>query len=265
MSRIAQRLTELASENRKALVAYIVAGDPDRSVTVPFMHSLAEQGTDIIELGVPFSDPMAEGPIIQRAHERALAHNTSLKDALDMVAEFRVANQHTAVILMGYANPVEAMGYQDFCRRAVEVGLDGVLTVDLPPEEATDFNGLLADHGLDAIYLVSPTTDNERAKTIASMATGFLYYVSLKGVTGAASLDLDDVHKNIAKLKAFAKVPVCVGFGIKDAESARSLASTADGVVVGSAIVDLLAQGDAGMMKAENLVAELRSAIDDVK
>ncbi len=265
MSRIAQRLNELASENRKALVAYVVAGDPAKSVTVPFMHSLAERGTDIIELGVPFSDPMAEGPTIQRAHERALENNTSLRDALDMVAEFRSDNQHTAVILMGYANPVEAMGYQDFCARAVEVGLDGVLTVDLPPEEAADFNAMLADHGLDTIYLVSPTTDSDRAKTIANIATGFLYYVSLKGVTGAGSLDLEDVRKNIAKLKAFTTVPVCVGFGIKDADSARSLASIADGVVVGSAIVELLAQGDTGLMKAESLVSELRLAIDEVE
>ena len=264
MSRISDRLNELQAAGRKALIPYLVAGDPDKNVTVAAMHAFVDAGADIIELGVPFSDPMAEGPVIQRAHERALERNTSLNDALHMVKEFRDSNQHTAVLLMGCANPIERMSYQTFCDKAVDAGLDAVLTVDLPPEEAEEFNGLMRAHGLDTIYLLSPTTSDARARSIASMATGFLYYVSLKGVTGAGTLDLDTVSQKIAEIKGFAKLPVCVGFGIKDAVSAKRLATVADGVVVGSALVELLGRGDAGLIHAEHLIKEMREAIDSI-
>lgn len=262
MSRISDRLNELKDSNKKALVPYLVAGDPGKNVTVAAMHAFVESGADIIELGVPFSDPMAEGPVIQRAHERALDKQTSLSDALAMVKEFRATNQKTAVLLMGYANPIERMGYETFCATAVDAGLDGVLTVDLPPEEAESFNTLLHANGLDAIFLISPTTSEERSRRIANMASGFIYYVSLKGVTGASSLNLEEVSQKIAEIKGFAEVPVCVGFGIKDAESASQLAKVADGVVIGSAIVGMLGQGDAGLSAAQHLIKDIRQAID---
>lgn len=262
MSRIAQTLEALKQQGKKALIPYLVAGDPIPGVTVSYMHALVDKGADIIELGVPFSDPMAEGPVIQRAHERALAHGTSLRDALAAVKEFRKNNQGTPVILMGYANPVEAMGYQAFCDAAVDAGLDGLLTVDLPPEEAAEFNTLLKAHELDNIFLISPTTSQARVEQICEMATGFLYYVSLKGVTGAASLDISEVSEKVAQIRSVASQPICVGFGIKDGESAQQIANLADGVVVGSALVNLFAEGDAGLMRAGQLLGEMRQAID---
>lgn len=262
MSRIATYLEKLKSQGRQALVTYLVAGDPDVNITVPAMHALVDSGADIIELGIPFSDPMAEGPAIQRGHERALAHGTSLTDAIAMVAEFRLNNQQTPIILMGYANPIEAMGVEAFCQSAATAGVDGVLTVDLPPEESPPLTKLLQQHELDCIYLVAPTTSSARARAIAATATGFLYYVSLKGVTGAASLDIESVKTRIAELRGFASLPICVGFGVKDAESARDLAAVADGVVVGSALVELFGEGDLGLQKAAKLVGEMRSAMD---
>ncbi len=262
MSRIKNHLSELTTAGRKALIAYIVAGDPNPAVTVPFMHTLVEKGVDLIELGVPFSDPMAEGPTIQRAHERALQHKISLRDTLAMLREFRQSNSTTPVIIMGYANPIEVIGYDAFCQEAVAAGLDGVLVVDLPPEESADFDALLEQYELDRICLLSPTTTAERAKAIAERASGFLYYVSLKGVTGAATINIEEVQAKIDAIKAFTDIPLCVGFGIKDGDSARRLARVADGVVVGSAIVDLLSQGDTGLMKATSLVEELRAGLD---
>lgn len=262
MSRIKQQLARLQAEQRKALVPYIVAGDTNRGVTVPFMHKLVEQGADIIELGVPFSDPMAEGPVIQRAHERALAEHVSLRDVLQMVSEFRGDNADTPVVVMGYLNPVEAMGYAEFAAAAQAAGVDGVLTVDLPPEEAGELNGELKKQALDTIFLIAPTTTPARIKQIAALATGYIYYVSLKGVTGAYSLDSSTVVKSVNAIKAHTDIPVCVGFGIKDAATAREIARVADGVVVGSALVELMGHGDAGLYQAEDLLEEIRSAIN---
>lgn len=265
MSRIKQKLASLQAEQRKALVPYIVAGDPNRTVTVPFMHKLVEQGADIIELGVPFSDPMAEGPVIQRAHERALESHVSLRDTLQMVSEFRAENTDTPVVLMGYLNPVEAMGYAEFAAAAQAAGVDGVLTVDLPPEEASELNDELKQHALDTIFLIAPTTTPARIEAIAELATGYIYYVSLKGVTGASSLDSSTVAASVKAIQAHANIPVCVGFGIKDATTAQAIARVADGVVVGSALVELMSLGDAGLYQAEDLVKEIRSAINKIQ
>ncbi len=193
MSRIGQTFTALKAQNKKALIPFITAGDPGKGLTVPLMHALVEAGADIIELGVPFSDPMADGPVIQRASERALANKVGLHDVLAMTAEFRKTNTTTPVVLMGYANPVEHMGYETFAQAAKAAGVDGVLTVDIPPEESAGVSDVFKAHGLDPIFLLSPTTPESRVEQVAAVAGGFIYYVSLKGVTGSANLDMDEV------------------------------------------------------------------------
>lgn len=266
MSRINACMQALKSRGRKALIPYIVAGDPNPDCTVLMMHQLVSQGADIIELGVPFSDPMAEGPVIQLAHERALAFDVSLTRILAMVASFREQDQQTPVVLMGYANPVEKMGYEAFAEKARAAGVDGVLTVDMPPEEANELNEALKAAEIDSIFLIAPTTSAERIKKIAALATGYLYYVSLKGVTGAANLDVDSVRAKLDEIKSFTDLPVTVGFGIKDAESARSISQLAEGVVVGSALVKRLAEMSgnqaADLEKAGQLIVEMRQAMD---
>lgn len=267
MSRIEQCLARLKAESRKALIPYIVAGDPDPQFTVPMMHELAARGADIIELGVPFSDPMAEGPVIQQAHERALVHRVSLAGAMQMVSEFRRTDQHTPVVLMGYANPVFHMGYERFAGMAHEAGVDGLLTVDMPLEESAELNNALKTVGIDSIYLIAPTTTGERIRSIADRATGYLYYVSLKGVTGAGHLDIESVKNRIADIRAITALPITVGFGIKDAESAAAIAAVAEGVVVGSALVqktfELARQQHSDVAgEAAKLVAEMRRAMD---
>lgn len=255
----------LAASNRKALVSYIVAGDPAIETSVPLMHQLVASGTDIIELGVPFSDPSAEGPTIQRAHERALANNIGMSDLFNMVKEFRETDQSTPVVLMGYANPVEWMGYELFASRAKEAGVDAALTVDVPPEEAAPLNQVLEEHGLYNVFLIAPTTTEARIKAISDMASGFIYSVALKGVTGASSLDVSKVAEKLAQIRLSTDLPLCVGFGIKDAESARAVSEVADGVVVGSAIVDAVANADSaeqGLVAVGKLVSEIRQAID---
>lgn len=242
MSAISQRMQSLAAQGRKAVVPYIVAGDPAPEYTVASMHTLVTQGADIIELGVPFSDPMAEGPVIQLGHERALEHKVGLRDVLGMVAEFREIDSETPVVLMGYANPVVAMGYEAFAEAAQKAGVDGVLTVDLPPEECESLNSCLKDRDIDTIFLIAPTTSEQRTQQIVDNASGYIYYVSLKGVTGAGHLDTAEVEQKVRSIKAKTELPVCVGFGIKDAESARQVAAHADGVVVGSLLVDGLAK-----------------------
>lgn len=238
MSRIAARMKACQDRGRKAVIPYIVAGDPWLDITVPAMHTLVDAGADIIELGVPFSDPMAEGPVIQLGHERALANHIGLSDILAMVTEFRNKDTQTPVVLMGYANPIEVMGYLSFAEAAQRAGVDGVLTVDMPPEEASESNAILRQHDLDTIFLIAPTTSNERTEQICGMATGYIYYVSLKGVTGAGHLDTTEVASKVGFIKQTTDLPVCVGFGIKDADSARAIAKYADGVVVGSVLVD---------------------------
>lgn len=249
MSKISDKLDSLAAADRKALIPYIIAGDPTPESTVPAMHALVANGADIIELGVPFSDPMAEGPVIQLGHERALAHGMSLREVLGLVSEFRRRDSETPVVLMGYANPVVAMGLDEFATLAEQAGVDGVLTVDLPPEESELLKVQLERRNMDAIFLVAPTTKPERVQKIVDGASGYIYYVSLKGVTGASHLDTSEVAEKTRAIKAKTDLPVCVGFGIKDAESASQVAAVADGVVVGSLLVDNIA---AATTNAEN-------------
>lgn len=268
-NRIGQCLAKLKAENRKALVTYIVNGDPEPGVSLQAMHALVDSGADIIELGVPFSDPMAEGPVIQRGHERALAHGTSLKGTIELVRQFRETNQDTPVVLMGYANPVERMGYEAFATAAGKAGVDGLLTVDLPAEEAVSLNAELRKNNMESIFLIAPTTTAERESKVISLAGGFLYYVSLKGVTGAGNLDVDAVNARISSIKENTSLPVLVGFGIKDAESAKAIGAVADGVVVGSVLVTAMGAQDhassAEIIEAlKGIVAPMRKALDEL-
>ena len=237
MSRLNDTFEHLAKTRRKALIPFITAGDPHPEFTVPMMHAMVDSGADIIELGVPFSDPMADGPVIQRASERALEHKTSLRKVLAMVARFRDQDSNTPVVLMGYLNPIECMGYQTFVESAKEAGVDGVLTVDLPPEECSDITELFEQAGLDLIFLLAPNSIDERIKSVSTIGRGYLYYVSLKGVTGASHLQIDDVEEKLAQIRQQTEMPIAVGFGVKNAETAAKVSSIADGVVVGSALV----------------------------
>lgn len=264
MSRIGQTFDQLKSQGRRALIPFITAGDPEPLATVSLMHALVAGGADIVELGVPFSDPMADGPTIQRSSERALKHGVGLKDVLAMVAEFRQANASTPVVLMGYANPIEAMGWDGFCAAARAAGVDGVLTVDYPPEESAEFAAKCAAAGLDNIYLLAPTTPAARVEAVARQARGFIYYVSLKGVTGAATLDLSEVAVRVPAIHAATGLPVGVGFGIRDADTARQVAQVADAVVIGSRIVQEIesASPEAMLDNVRNFVAGVRAALD---
>ncbi|MCG8325615.1 MAG: tryptophan synthase subunit alpha [Thiotrichales bacterium] len=266
MSRIPDLFSGLQSRRRKALIPFITAGDPGPELTVPLMHALVQGGADVIELGVPFSDPMADGPVIQKSSERALEHNVSLGDVIAMVAEFRKQDTQTPVILMGYLNPIEVMGYDSFTQNAASAGVDGCLIVDLPPEEAADLSPLLKKHGLDQIYLVSPTTSDERLELISRAGSGFLYYVSLKGVTGSNRLDIGAVQKKLDHIRTLTDLPLGVGFGIKDAESAAAVAGISDAVVIGSSLVEHLNTGPQEADKlagsARDFLAGMRSAMD---
>ena len=237
MSRIQQTMAELAQQKRKGLIPFITAGDPAPELTVPLMHALVSGGADIIELGVPFSDPMADGPVIQRASERALARGVRLRDVLQFVHEFRATDVKTPVVLMGYANPIERMGVDVFIRSAKEAGVDGALVVDYPPEECADFSAAMKANGMDAIFLLAPTSTEDRIEKIGTIASGYVYYVSLKGVTGSGNLDLEAVAEMMPKIRRHVKVPIGVGFGIRDAATAKAIASVADAVVIGSRII----------------------------
>ena len=266
MSRITKCFEALKAQNKQALIPYITAGDPDPGDTVPLAHAMVEAGANIIELGVPFSDPMADGPVIQRASERALAHHVSLHQVLEMVGEFRKNDSETPVVLMGYLNPIEVMGYQEFAKAARDAGVDGVLTVDMPPEEADGLGKALIDNGIDPIYLLAPTTNEERIKKICDAARGYVYYVSLKGVTGAATLDVDSVAEKTRQIRAKTALPIGVGFGIKDAASASAIAKIADAVVVGSALIQKIeqhfTQRDQMVIDVSALIASMRQAMD---
>ena len=264
MARLSKQLLSIAAAGNKSLVTYIVAGDPGISETVPLMHQLVASGTNVIELGVPFSDPEAEGPVIQRAHERALVHNTSLQDCLAMVAEFRQQDTTTPIVLMGYLNPIESMGYAKFAAAAQQAGVDGTIIVNLPPEESGELSPILTEKGIEPVFLLAPTTTDQRAAYICSVSKGFVYYVSLKGTTGAATLDVVDVAEKLRRFKQQSSLPIMVGFGVKDAASAKAVSAVADGVVVGSAIVDLMEKFKGAELreKVALLVAELRVAID---
>ena len=264
MSRIKTTFDKLKEQNRRALIPFFTAGDPHPKLTVPLLHAMVKAGADVIELGVPFSDPMADGPTIQRASERALKHGMSLRGVLDMVAEFRTSNDSTPIVLMGYGNPIEAMGWEIFAKRCEEVGVDGVLTVDFPPEESHEAFEHLQRHGIDPIFLLAPTTEEARIEKVASLARGYVYYVSLKGVTGAGNLDLSAIEQKLPQLRKHIKLPIGVGFGIRDAATAKAVAKLCDGVVVGSRIVQEIENSDEQNLIANvsRLVSELRVAID---
>ncbi len=266
MSRIAKRFEALRGAGRTALIPYITAGDPQPGVTVELMHALVAAGADLLELGVPFSDPMADGPVIQAACERALMHHVSLRRVLDMVAEFRRRDADTPVVLMGYLNPIEVMGYRSFAQQAAAAGVDGVLTVDIPPEEADELVNALGAHALDAIFLLAPTSTDERIRRITELARGFVYYVSFKGVTGARALDVDAVGAKLEQVRRYTELPIGVGFGIRDAASAAAVGRVADAVVVGSALVqriaDLQDRSDAIAPALADFLSGLRRALD---
>ncbi|HUP92480.1 MAG TPA: tryptophan synthase subunit alpha [Solimonas sp.] len=268
MSRLQARFEALRQQKRKALIPYITAGDPVPGATVPMMHALVAAGADVIELGVPFSDPMADGPVIQLACERALKHGTGLWQICEMVAEFRKTDRDTPVVLMGYLNPIESRGVQAFARRAKAAGVDGVLIVDLALEEAPAYLPALREQGLDCIFLIAPTSPAARIVAIAREASGYLYYVSLKGVTGAATLDVGAVAAKLREIRAQTQLPLAVGFGIRDAETARAVGAIADGVVVGSALVGEIEKHQQEPARLPQLLAAklapMRAALDSL-
>lgn len=264
MSRIQATFKRLSRERKKALIPYITAGDPQPPVTVPLMHALTEAGADVIELGVPFSDPMADGPVIQRSGERALKHHVGLDQVLGFVAEFRRTNAATPVVLMGYANPIEAMGLKAFVEGAQQAGVDGVLVVDYPPEESKDLAEMLRSHGMDMIFLLAPTSTEARIEQVARLASGYVYYVSLRGVTGAKHLDLEDVSAKLPIIRGKTRLPIGVGFGIRDGETARAVAQVADAVVIGSRIIQEMEQAtpETCVEKGAAFLREIRGAMD---
>lgn len=267
MSRIKSAFERLQGEGRKALIPFITAGDPDAALTVPLMQALVEAGSDVIELGVPFSDPMADGPTIQRASERALAKGMSLRKVLALVSEFRRQDSRTPVVLMGYANPIEAMGLEKFAAAAAEAGVDGVLVVDYPPEEAEKFGGAMKAVGLDPIFLIAPTSNAERIAQVARIASGYVYYVSLAGVTGSGALNVAAVAERLPDIRQQTGLPVGVGFGIRNAETAGRIAAFADAVVVGSRIIEEIEKStpETACANVRALVSELRRGMDEVK
>ncbi|QYY30587.1 tryptophan synthase subunit alpha [Cupriavidus pinatubonensis] len=264
MSRIQKTFAALAAQNKKGLIPFITAGDPEPGLTVDLMHALVAGGADVIELGVPFSDPMADGPVIQRASERALANGVSLTQVLQWVREFRQTNADTPVVLMGYANPIERMGEAAFAKAAGAAGVDGVLVVDYPPEECESFAVLMRDNGIDPIFLLAPTSTDARIEAVGKVASGYVYYVSLKGVTGSATLDLDSVAARLPLIKKHVNLPVGVGFGIRDAQTARAIGSVADAVVIGSRLVQLLEDAPRGhaVESLRAFIAGIREALD---
>lgn len=266
MSRLATRFEQLKSQQRKALVSYVMAGDPHPQVTVPLLHQMVAAGVDVIELGLPFSDPMADGPVIALAAERAIAGGTNTLDVLDMVKNFRQQDQNTPIVLMGYLNPLEVIGYANFVAAAHQAGVDGLIIVDLPPEESQDLAPILKQYEMDQIFLLAPTSTDERIAKVTQQASGFIYYVSLKGVTGSASLDTEAAAARIEKIKTQTTLPVGVGFGIRDAASAKAMGQVADAVIVGTALVQPFANlaPEQAVEQTVNKVKELRAALDEL-
>jgi tryptophan synthase alpha chain len=264
MSRITPSFAALKSNNKTALVTFITAGDPGPEMTVPLMHALVEGGADILELGVPFSDPMAEGPVIQRACERALVFGIGIRDVFAYVAEFRKTNQHTPVVLMGYANPIERIGQSVFIQEAKAAGADGAIVVDYPPEECEEFAADMRANGLDLIFLLAPTSTEQRIAQVAKVGGGFSYYVSLKGVTGAGNIDTEQVAKRLLAIRQHVKLPIGVGFGIRDAATAKAVAQVAEAVVIGSRIIQEIenAGKENAVEAVRNFVAGIRTALD---
>jgi tryptophan synthase alpha chain len=267
MSRIKTTFDRLASEGRKALIPFITAGDPDAALTLPLMHTLVDAGADIIELGVPFSDPMADGPTIQRASERALAKGMTLRKVLELVLAFRANNTETPIVLMGYANPIEAMGLDKFAAAAAKAGVDGVLVVDYPPEEAAAFGTAMKAQGMDPIFLLAPTSTAARIAQVAEVASGYVYYVSLAGVTGSGALNIEAVAERLPLIREKTGLPVGVGFGIRDAATAARIAGIADAVVVGSRIIEEIEKSTAetACANVKALVSDIRRGVDEVK
>lgn len=266
MSRLQTCFERLSADSRKALIPYVMTADPAPEVTLPLMHAMVAAGADIIELGAPFSDPMADGPVIQAAAERSLAFHTSLHSVFETARQFRQTNEQTPIVLMGYLNPVEVMGYEAFARQAAENGIDGVITVDMPPEEADEYVAALRAHQLDPIFLIAPTTTEARMEKIAAVASGFVYYVSLKGVTGAATLDVAGVAERLALIRKHIDLPIGVGFGISNAETAASVSHCADAVIVGSAIVNkMAAQKDNKSEQATTIARDVTALLQSMR
>ena len=267
MSRVTATFEKVRGEGRSALIAFVTAGDPEPARQGAILDGLVAGGADVIELGVPFSDPMADGPVIQRSSERALKHNVGLRDVLAMVADFRKRNNTVPIVLMGYQNPIERMGFQPFVAAAKAAGVDGVLIVDSPPEESGDWLKALEGSGIDPIFLLSPTTPEARIERVAAVAKGYLYYVSLKGVTGAAHIDTADVEAMMRRIRKHTRIPVGVGFGIRDAATARRVAACADAVVIGSRLVQEIADSppaEAGA-RVQRVAREFRDALGSSK
>ena len=265
MSRIQATFKSLKNKKEKALIPFFTAGDPHPDKTVEIMHTLVAAGADMIELGIPFSDPMADGPVIQRASERALKNNVGITTTIKLAAEFRKNNKTTPLILMGYANPIEAIGINNFVSLVKDADIDGVITVDYPPEESVQFVKKLKVNNIDSIFLISPTTEDKRIKLITNQATGFLYYVSLKGVTGSANIDINQVSKKVKNIKEFSQLPVGVGFGVRDAKTAKEVAAISDAVVIGSRIVQEIedSNGDKLISNIKKLMIEMKNSIND--
>jgi tryptophan synthase alpha chain len=266
MSRIATTFARLKEQGKKALIPFITAGDPDPGLTVALMHALAKAGADAIELGVPFSDPMADGPVIQRSSERALRHGVSLRDVLGFLAEFRKSDRKTPVVLFGYANPIESLGVERFADAAKAADADGVLVVDYPPEEAQQLVKTLDARSLDTIFLLSPTTTDERLRQIAELGRGYLYYVSLRGVTGASNIDFSDVAARVRHVREFTRLPVGVGFGIRDVASAKAIAALSDAVIIGSALIQVIEKAPREKVtdRVAAFLAPIREALDNL-
>ncbi len=266
MSRIQKTFADLQSKKKKALITFITAGDPAPELTVPLLHALVQSGADILELGVPFSDPMAEGPVIQRANERALKFNVGMHDVLDYVREFRKTNQHTPVVLMGYANPIERMGVDRFVSESKAAGVDGAIVVDYPPEEAAEFAQKLKAQDMDLIFLLAPTSTEQRIRQVSQISSGFSYYVSLRGVTGAGHIDTVEVASRLAAIREHVKLPIGVGFGIRDGATAKAVASVSDAVVIGSRIIQELENTpkEKAVAAVSDFLSGIRAAIDEV-
>lgn len=267
MSQISKLFTQLKSQQKKALIPYITGGYPNCETTIKLMHQMVESGADIIELGMPFSDPMADGPTIQKANQYALEHNITLNDVLGCVASFRETNTTTPVVLMGYLNPIEQMGYEHFADIAQKAGVDGCLIVDCPPEEAHSVIPHLEQHDMDLVYLIAPNTPIERVKTIADKASGYLYIVAYKGITGSKDLDFSPLQKELAQVQSITELPLAIGFGIKDTISASAAAEISDAVIIGSAIIDIVSEhvedSEAAAKAVGQFIAEIREAIDN--
>jgi tryptophan synthase alpha chain len=265
MSRIPATFAALAAQKRTALIPFITAGDPAPELTLPLLHALVEGGADVIELGVPFSDPMAEGPVIQRACERALKFGIGIRDVFAIVAAFRKTNDHTPIVLMGYANPIERIGQQAYIDAAKEAGVDGTIVVDYPPEECEEFAQSMRANGLDLIFLLSPTSTEERIEQVAKVGSGFSYYVSLKGVTGAGNIDTTEVAQRLAAIRKHVKLPIGVGFGIRDAATAKAVATVSDAVVIGSRIIQELENSprEKAVDAVRTFLSGIRKALDE--